>query len=85
MLSSLVVLGLAGCGPKENDATVTSNDLSTTENSEPTELLVWEDQAKGVGIEDAIKKFEEENNVKITMVEKSHADHMEEPEEQAQM
>lgn len=77
LLSSLVVLGLAGCGPKENDATVTSNDLSTTENSEPTELLVWEDQAKGVGIEDAIKKFEEENNVKITMVEKSYADHIE--------
>src|SRR5699024_11092131 len=61
----------------ENDATVTSNDLSTTENSEPTELLVWEDQAKGVGIEDAIKKFEEENNVKITMVEKSYGDHIE--------
>lgn len=77
LLSSLVVLGLAGCGPKENDATVTSNDLSTTENSEPTELLVWEDQAKGVGIEDAIKKFEEENNVKITIVEKSYADHIE--------
>ena len=77
LLSSLVVLGLAGCGPKENDATATSNDLSTTENSEPTELLVWEDQAKGVGIEDAIKKFEEENNVKITMVEKSYADHIE--------
>src|SRR5699024_10388152 len=29
------------------------------------------------GIEDAIKKFEEENNVKITMVEKSYADHIE--------
>lgn len=77
LLSSLLVLGLAGCGPKENNSTEASNDTTTKENSEPTELLVWEDQAKGIGIEDAIKKFEEENNVKITMVEKAYADHLE--------
>lgn len=70
------VLALAGCGPKESSSTADSG--SDGKGQEGTvELLVWEDQAKTAGIEDAVATFEKENNVKIKVVEKAYAGQIE--------
>ena len=73
LLSSSLALALAGCGPSGE----TNNDTSSKKNNNGYDLLVWEDQSKSDGIADAIKKFEEENNVKIKVEEKAYADQLE--------
>lgn len=60
---------MAACGPGE--AETGTQTSSKKNNSEEYDLLVWEDQDKKAGIEEAVKKFEEENDVKIKVVEKS--------------
>ena len=68
-------LALVACGPQESsDEGSSSND--TTKNNE-SELLVWEDVEKSTGIKDAIAKFEEENDVKVKVVEKTYAQQIE--------
>ncbi|PKG23752.1 extracellular solute-binding protein [Niallia nealsonii] len=73
LLSSSLALTLVGCGPS-NDS---SNSVSNNKSNSEYDLLVWEDQSKSKGIEDAVKKFEEENNVKIKVEEKAYADQLE--------
>ncbi len=70
-LLSTVVLTLAGCGPKE------SNESAEASKSESKELLVWEDQAKASGIEDAVAKFEKEHDVKVKVIEKAYGGQLE--------
>lgn len=66
-------LSLVACGPQ--DDAKESGDSSKEEK--PKELLVWEDILKGDGIKDAIAKFEEEHDVKVTMVEKQYTKQIE--------
>jgi arabinogalactan oligomer / maltooligosaccharide transport system substrate-binding protein len=66
-------LSLVACGPQ--DDAKDSGDKKVADQS--NELLVWEDIMKGEGIKDAIAKFEEENNVKVKMVEKQYTKQIE--------
>lgn len=66
-------LSLVACGPQDD----AKEGTDTKEADKPKELLVWEDIMKGEGIKDAIAKFEEENDVKITMVEKQYTKQIE--------
>jgi arabinogalactan oligomer / maltooligosaccharide transport system substrate-binding protein len=66
-------LSLVACGPQDD----AKEGTDTKEADKPRELLVWEDIMKGDGIKDAIAKFEEENDVKITMVEKQYTKQIE--------
>ncbi|WP_200816516.1 extracellular solute-binding protein [Salirhabdus sp. Marseille-P4669] len=77
----LMLSVFVACGPDDEDEATT--DEATTENNDTTEdngetnteaekpkkLIVWEDQDKGVALEDAAKKFEEEHGIKIEFVE----------------
>lgn len=74
LLGAALLFTLAGCGPKAgSDA---KNDTSTKKNGE-YDLLVWEDQAKANGIEDAVAEFEKANDVKIKVVEKAYGGQIE--------
>ncbi|OLS41312.1 extracellular solute-binding protein [Bacillus sp. MRMR6] len=66
-------LSLVACGPQDD----AKEGTDTKDADKPKELLVWEDVMKGEGIKDAIAKFEEENDVKITMVEKQYTKQIE--------
>jgi arabinogalactan oligomer / maltooligosaccharide transport system substrate-binding protein len=69
-----LTLSLAACGPQDN---ADEGKEDTANNNENVELIVWEDIQKGPGIEEALRKFEEENNVKIKMVEKQYTKQIE--------
>lgn len=77
VISSLICMASAsiitGCGPSSDS----SKKSSTNSNKEKKELLIWEDKSKTNGIADAIKVFEKENGVTITVVEKTYADQIE--------
>lgn len=74
ILSGLLCVGVIGCGPSDD----TSNEVKNSKtNSSEYDLLVWEDQGKSNGIEEAIKKFEQQKNVKIKVVEKTYANQIE--------
>ena len=66
-------LSLVACGPQDD----AKEGGDTKDADKPKELVVWEDIMKGEGIKDAIAKFEEENDVKITMVEKQYTKQIE--------
>lgn len=72
---SATILGmslvLAACGPDSD----TSSESGSSE--EKKELLVWEDVSKAQGIEDAVKNFEEEYDVEVTVKEMAYADQIE--------
>ncbi len=67
-------LVLVGCGPQDDGEEKASG---SKDSNKEYDLLVWEDQDKADGIEDAIAKFEEENDVKIKVVEKAYAKQIE--------
>jgi len=73
LLSSSLALALAGCGPSDE----ATSDTGSKKNKNDYDLLVWEDQSKSDGIAEAIKKFEEEKDVKIKIEEKAYADQLE--------
>ncbi|MBM7709900.1 extracellular solute-binding protein [Enterococcus lemanii] len=73
LLFSALAFGLGACGPGEGTTTGKTN----TKNKNDYDLLVWEDQDKKGGIEEAVKQFEEENDVKIKVVEKAYAGQVE--------
>ena len=66
-------LSLVACGPQDD----AKDSGDTSKEEKPKELLVWEDILKGDGIKDAISKFEEEHDVKVTMVEKQYTKQIE--------
>ncbi|MFD3449329.1 extracellular solute-binding protein [Microbacteriaceae bacterium 4G12] len=61
-VSALAVGMLAGCGPKDSGKKEASK-------KKDYDLLVWEDQKKGVALEPAVKSFEKKYNVKVKVVE----------------
>src|SRR5690606_1087359 len=72
---SIIVLSiiLAARGPQDGDG----KQSNSKKNNKDYDLLVWEDVEKADGIKDAIAKFEEENDVKIKVVEKAYAQQIE--------
>lgn len=75
LLLGALALGLSGCGPQASNSTDGSG--SSKGNNKDYDLLVWEDQSKSVGIEEAVKAFEEEHGVTVKVVEKAYADQLE--------
>ncbi|MGN7374611.1 sugar ABC transporter substrate-binding protein [Bacillus halotolerans] len=69
MLCAAVSLSLAACGPQESSSEKTS--------SKGSELVVWEDKEKSIGIKDAVAEFEKEHDVKVKVVEKPYAQQIE--------
>jgi len=74
LLLSAAALGLGACGP-QGDSTDTSG--AKVANNNDYDLLVWEDQDKSAGIEDAVKQFEAEHDVTIKVVEKAYGGQIE--------
>lgn len=92
LLIMILAIGvLAACGPQEE---TTNNTDGTTDNggtknkqedtqgntdeNKPDKLVIWEDKDKGVGLEDAIKSFEEEYGIKVEYKELDMATKMRE-------
>lgn len=75
LLLGALALGLSACGPQASNSTDGSG--SSKGNNKDYDLLVWEDQSKSVGIEEAVKAFEEEHDVTVKVVEKAYADQLE--------
>lgn len=74
VLLSVLALGLAGCGPTKEG---TDGSSKKAKSNKDYDLLVWEDQSKSKGIEDAVKAFEEANDVTIKVVEKAYGNQIE--------
>ncbi|WP_188454199.1 extracellular solute-binding protein [Virgibacillus oceani] len=67
---ALIISIMAACGPDDSgDATAEKAEGDTEKTEKPEKLIVWEDQDKGVALEDAAAKFEEEYGIKIEYVE----------------
>lgn len=64
---ALAASALAACGPQE-DSTSTGGKKEAS-NKKPEKLVIWEDQEKGMGTKDAIKKFEEKHGIKVELKE----------------
>jgi len=74
LVAGAILLVLAGCGPTDSN---TDSSKESKKGNEGYDLLVWEDQQKSKGTEEAIEKFEKDNNVKIKVVEKAYAQNIE--------
>ncbi|MFX3624920.1 MAG: extracellular solute-binding protein [Ectobacillus sp.] len=69
---ALTISMLAACGPQEGDKASKAKDSKADSNT----LVVWEDKDKVNGIEDAVKKFEQENKVKVKIKELGTTDQL---------
>lgn len=74
IVAFMLVAGIiAACGPDDDvdevstdsNGTVNGNLENVEEAEKPEKLIVWEDQDKGVALEDAAAKFEEEYGIEI--------------------
>jgi arabinogalactan oligomer / maltooligosaccharide transport system substrate-binding protein len=65
LIFSLAASALAACGPQEEGKPSGENESS----DKPDKLVIWEDQEKGVGTKDAIKKFEEKYGINVELKE----------------
>ncbi|MED1862881.1 extracellular solute-binding protein [Fictibacillus nanhaiensis] len=64
---ALAASALAACGPQEDSSSTGGKKDSAADK--PEKLVMWEDQEKGAGTEDAIKKFEEKYGIKVELKE----------------
>jgi arabinogalactan oligomer / maltooligosaccharide transport system substrate-binding protein len=64
---ALAASALAACGPQEDSAS--TGGKKETDSKKPEKLVIWEDQEKGIGTKDAIKKFEEKHGIKVELKE----------------
>ncbi|MBD7965656.1 extracellular solute-binding protein [Fictibacillus norfolkensis] len=64
---ALAASALAACGPQEDSSSTGGKKDSAADK--PEKLVMWEDQEKGAGTEDAIKKFEEKYGIKVDLKE----------------
>lgn len=67
-VSALSIGMLSACGPKD------SREKEESKAKKDYDLLVWEDDKKGVGLEPAVKSFEEKYKVKVKVVEMQMTD-----------
>ena len=72
MVFMLAVGVLAACGPDRE--TETGSKEESGSSNKPEKLVIWEDTDKGVGLEPAIKAFEEEHGIKVEYKELGMAD-----------
>lgn len=72
ILASISAL-MVGCAPSASETTEETGGSSSGEY----DLVIWEDQDKAIGIEEAVAAFEEENDVKIQIIEKNYAQQIE--------
>ncbi|MFC7371759.1 extracellular solute-binding protein [Fictibacillus iocasae] len=70
---ALAAGSLAACGPKEEEG----GKEAGKEAHKPKQLTIWEDKEKGIGTQDAIKKFEEKYGIKVKLEEKPMLDQQE--------
>ncbi|WP_369902839.1 extracellular solute-binding protein [Bacillus manliponensis] len=63
-IPALAIGMLSGCGPQES-----SKKEESKGKKGDYDLLVWEDEKKGVGLEAAVESFEKEYDVKVKVVE----------------
>lgn len=61
-VSALSIGMLSACGPKD------SGKKEESKAKKDYDLLVWEDDKKGVGLEPAVKSFEEKYKVKVKVL-----------------
>ncbi|WP_314066596.1 extracellular solute-binding protein [uncultured Vagococcus sp.] len=73
-LLTVVTLGLAGCGPTNEGA---GDSSSKGKSNKDYDLLVWEDQSKSKGIEEAVSAFEKKHDVTVKVVEKAYGNQIE--------
>ncbi|WP_170008444.1 sugar ABC transporter substrate-binding protein [Bacillus fonticola] len=66
-------LTLAACGPQASGG----EDTEEAPKNQEYDLLVWEDVEKSEGIEEAIAKFEKENDVTVKVEERTYAQQIE--------
>lgn len=64
---ALAASALAACGPQEDSTSTGGNKEASSKK--PEKLVIWEDQEKGMGTKDAIKKFEEKHGIKVELKE----------------
>jgi arabinogalactan oligomer / maltooligosaccharide transport system substrate-binding protein len=64
---ALAASALAACGPQEDSSS--TGGKKETDSKKPEKLVIWEDQEKGIGTKDAIKKFEEKHGIKVELKE----------------
>ncbi|MBH0161258.1 MULTISPECIES: extracellular solute-binding protein [Fictibacillus] len=64
---ALAASALAACGPQEDSSSTGGKKESGSDK--PEKLVMWEDQEKGAGTKDAIKKFEEKYGIKVELKE----------------
>ncbi|ANC76611.1 MULTISPECIES: extracellular solute-binding protein [Fictibacillus] len=64
---ALAASALAACGPQEDSSSTGGKKESAADK--PEKLVMWEDQEKGAGTKDAIKKFEEKYGIKVDLKE----------------
>jgi arabinogalactan oligomer / maltooligosaccharide transport system substrate-binding protein len=64
---ALAASALAACGPQEDSSSTGGKKDSAADK--PEKLVMWEDQEKGAGTKDAIKKFEEKYDIKVDLKE----------------
>ncbi|MGD6963131.1 extracellular solute-binding protein [Fictibacillus phosphorivorans] len=64
---ALAASALAACGPQEDSSSTGGKKESAADK--PEKLVMWEDQEKGAGTKDAIKKFEEKYGIKVELKE----------------
>lgn len=73
----LFVLLLVGCAPESESESSESSETASNESNSGTTLVIWEDQDKAIGIEDAVAAFEEEHGITIEVIEKNYANQIE--------
>jgi arabinogalactan oligomer/maltooligosaccharide transport system substrate-binding protein len=64
---ALAASALAACGPQDDSKS--TGGKKEAAGDKPDKLVIWEDQEKGVGTQDAIKKFEEKYGIKVELKE----------------
>ncbi|MBY6036373.1 extracellular solute-binding protein [Fictibacillus nanhaiensis] len=64
---ALAASALAACGPQEESGSTGGKKEASSDK--PEKLVIWEDQEKGVGTKDAVKKFEEKYGIKVELKE----------------
>ncbi|MBN3554951.1 extracellular solute-binding protein [Fictibacillus nanhaiensis] len=64
---ALAASALAACGPQEDSSSTGGKKESAADK--PEKLVMWEDQEKGAGTKDAIKKFEDKYGIKVDLKE----------------
>lgn len=74
-LTVVLVIGvLAACGPQETSKETSENPNTSSGDTKPEKLVVWEDKDKGIALQPAIESFEKEYGIKVEFKEMNMAE-----------